>query len=230
MDIDIYIYSDESGVFDYVHNDYFVFGGLIVLGKKDKDKLIRKYKAAEKAIAPKYPEGIELKASRISNDHRAKLFRSLNQSCKFGVVIEQKRIRRKEIFANKKSKQRYLDYAYKIGVKNALIQMMQQGLFLSEDVHLIRVYVDEHTTATDGIYELREALLQEFKEGTFNYDYRIFFKPIFPSMQGLELAYCNSSTNPLVRASDVIANRIYHEVISGNDPKIRDNLFITKLP
>ena len=23
--MDVYIYSDESGVFDYVHNDYFVF-------------------------------------------------------------------------------------------------------------------------------------------------------------------------------------------------------------
>lgn len=230
MDIDIYVYSDESGVFDYIHNEYFVFGGLIVLGKKEKDKLIRKYKAAEKAIAPSYTEGIELKASRISNDHRAKLFRALNQSYKFGVVIEQKKIRRKEIFSNKKSKQRYLDYAYKIGVKNALKQMMQQGLFLPEDIQMVRVYVDEHTTATDGIYELREALLQEFKEGTFNYDYHVFYKPILPTMDGLELVYCNSSTNPLVRASDIIANRIYHEVISKNDPRIRDNLFITFLP
>ena len=25
--MDIYIYSDESGVFDYLHNDYFVFAG-----------------------------------------------------------------------------------------------------------------------------------------------------------------------------------------------------------
>ena len=31
--MNIYIYSDESGVFDKEHNDYFVFGGLILLGK-----------------------------------------------------------------------------------------------------------------------------------------------------------------------------------------------------
>ena len=30
--MNIYIYSDESGVFDKEHNDYFVFGGLIFLG------------------------------------------------------------------------------------------------------------------------------------------------------------------------------------------------------
>lgn len=31
--MDIFVYSDESGVFDVKHNDYFVFGGLILLGK-----------------------------------------------------------------------------------------------------------------------------------------------------------------------------------------------------
>ena len=30
--MNIYVYSDESGVFDKEHNDYVVFGGLILLG------------------------------------------------------------------------------------------------------------------------------------------------------------------------------------------------------
>jgi len=30
----------------------------------------------------------------------------------------------------------------------------------------IYIYVDEHVTATDGRYELREAIEQEFKHGT----------------------------------------------------------------
>ena len=230
MDLNIFVYSDESGVFDYVHNDYFVFGGLVLMGKDSKDALIRKYKRAEKSIASSYPEGMELKASAISNAHKAKLFRSLNAAYKFGVVIHQKKIRRVEIFSNKKTKQRYLDYAYKIGVKNALLEMMRQGLFAPEDVSNMYFYVDEHTTATAGIYELRECLLQEFKEGTFNMTYDKFFKPIFPGMKGLDLKYCNSSKNTLVRASDIIANRIYHEVVSGNNPAIRDNLFIKVLP
>ena len=107
---------------------------------------------------------------------------------------------------------------------------MNEGLFDAADVHDMHFYVDEHTTATDGFYELREALLQEFKEGTFNYDYNKYFEPIFPSMHGLDLHYCNSSKNPLVRAADIVANRIYHEVVSGNDPEIRDNLYIKQLP
>ena len=229
MDIDIFVYSDESGVFDYLHNEYFVFGGLITLGKEEKDGLIRLYKKAESSIATKYEEGMELKASAITTSQRAKLFRSLNKANKFGVVIKQSLIH-KEIFNNKKSKQRYLDFAYKVGVKNALQQMINKGLFSASDVNNMHFYVDEHTTATDGLYELREALLQEFKEGTFNYDYNTYFEPIFPALNGLDLHHCNSSTNPLVRASDIIANRIYHEVLIGNNPNIRSNLYIKYLP
>lgn len=35
--MNIYVYSDESGVFDKAHNDYFVFGGLILLGTEERD-------------------------------------------------------------------------------------------------------------------------------------------------------------------------------------------------
>lgn len=229
MDIDIFTFSDESGVFDYKHNNHYVFGGLIILGKPTKDDIIRKYRAAESVIAPHYPKGMELKASNISCSHRAKLFRSLNKVYKFGVVINQNLVH-KQIFSSKKSKQRYLDYAYKMGVKNALVCMMNSGIFSSDDVRNMFFYVDEHTTATDGRYELREGLLQEFKEGTFNYLYQKFFPPIFPNMNSLDLQYCNSKKNTLVRAADIVANRVFHEVESGNDPAIRDNLFINILP
>lgn len=38
--MDLFIYSDESGVFDKVHNEIFVYGGLIFLGKEEKDVII----------------------------------------------------------------------------------------------------------------------------------------------------------------------------------------------
>lgn len=227
--MNIYVYSDESGVFDYVHNEHYVFGGIILLGKEAKDDCERKYKHAESCIATNYKLGIELKASTISTSERAKLFRSVNAYDKFGVVISQAEVN-KEIFGNKKSKQRYLDFAYKRGIKHAFQRMISFERFTPQDVEDILFYVDEHTTATDGRYELREGLLQEFKEGTFNFNFQKFFAPIFPEMHSLNLQYCNSAKQPLVRAADVIANRIYHEVISNNDPAIRDNLYIKKLP
>ena len=48
--MDIYVYSDESGVFDVVHNDYFIFGGVIFLGKTAKDSFARKYAHVEKVL------------------------------------------------------------------------------------------------------------------------------------------------------------------------------------
>lgn len=227
--MDIYVYSDESGVFDHIHNIYYVFGGLILLGKNEKDSCERKYKKAEASISHNYAPGTELKASVISPAERSKLFRSVNHYNKFGAVITQADVN-KEIFNNKKSKQRFLDFAYKRGVKNALQQMMNLGLFLPSDVDNMYFYIDEHTTATDGRYELREGLLQEFKEGTFNYNFQKFFEPIFPDIHTLNLQYCNSAKKTLVRTADIIANRIYHEVLKGNDPKIRENLYIQYLP
>ena len=41
MATDIFVFSDESGVFDYLHNEYYIFGGLILIGKDAKDDFIR---------------------------------------------------------------------------------------------------------------------------------------------------------------------------------------------
>ena len=108
--------------------------------------------------------------------------------------------------------------------------MMNRGIINASEVRNIFFFVDEHTTATDGRYELQEGLLQELKEGTINFAYNTFFKPILPSMNMLTVSFCNSKKNTLVRAADIIANRIYHEVVSGNDPHIRSNLYIKHLP
>ena len=82
--MNIYIYSDESGVFDKVHNDIFVFGGLIILGTLSKEEWSHRYAAAEKAIrtARNLPKEFELKATNLSNKDKGKLFRSLNNCYK----------------------------------------------------------------------------------------------------------------------------------------------------
>lgn len=230
--MDLYVYSDESGVFDCKHNKYFVFGGLIFLGKEERDVASRMFKAAENRLRIKGTHfmGEELKACRITPKEKNKLFRALNKFRKFGVVINQDRINDK-IFENKKSKQRFLDYAYKIALKRALESLIGSNNINQREVLNIFVFVDEHTTATNGRYELREALEQEFKVGTFNYNYDIFFPPIFPQLNSVNLSLCDSSKKVLIRAADITANSIYYHVNKG-DYKIyeKDNLFILNLP
>lgn len=67
--MDIFVYSDESGVFDVKHNDYFVFGGLILLGKNTKDRCEHQYALVEKVLRESkgFDSAFELKATRLSN-------------------------------------------------------------------------------------------------------------------------------------------------------------------
>ena len=89
--------------------------------------------------------------------------------------------------------------------------MITENLIVPNDVENIYFYVDEHTTATNGRYELREGLLGEFKTGTYNCRYNKFYPPIFPRLNSLQLTYCDSKQKPLVRAADIVANNIYHQ-------------------
>ena len=209
--MNIYVYSDESGVFDKEHNDYFVFAGLICIGTNEKEIWSRKYSAVEKTL--RKSKGVkldyELNATRITNSEKGKLFRSLNNCYKFGVVIREKNVLDR-IYYSKKDKQRYLDYAYKIAVKRAFENLINIKSLDPNQVERIYFYVDEHTTATNGRYELHESLEQEFKLGTYNYHYNTYYPPIFSNIKDIQLQYCNSESKLLVRAADIVANKIYY--------------------
>ena len=210
--MNIYVYSDESGVLDREHNDYYVFGGLLFTSEEDRDNYSRKYIAAEKniRISEGLSNGEEVKACYIKPKSRNKLYRSVMDAERFGVVISQKKLTAKNLFSNKKTKQRYLDWAYKMAVKKKLEDMIAKGQINPEFVENIVFLVDEHSTATDGCYELRESLEKEFKIGIWNFDYMTFHKPLFPNVKSVNLQYCNSAKKTLVRAADIIANHIYY--------------------
>lgn len=226
--MDLFIYSDESGVFDKAHNEIFVYGGLVFIGKQQKDEYIRRYLAAEKVIrGEKYSNEIELKACKITNKEKGKLYRSMGGAIKFGVIVNQKNVLDR-IFLSKKDKQRYLDYAYKIGLKRALQQLMSAGV-IGKDVDHLFIYNDEHSTATNGRYELREGLEQEFKLGTYNMQYDKFFPPLFDTMKGIHLGFCDSRKITLVRAADIVANRIYYMALNRKLENL-SGIYISTLP
>lgn len=228
--MNILVYTDESGVFDKRHNSIYVFGGLVFLNRQTKELCSRKYIAAEKCLrGNKYSSEDELKACRITNKEKSKLFRSLNQYIKFGVVIKQNYIMDR-IFDSKKDKQRYLDYAYKIGLKRCFEKLIAEGSISVNDVENIYIYVDEHTTATNGRYELKEGLEQEFKNGTYNYQYDKYFPPLFSQMKGISLEFCNSEQRTLIRAADIVANKIYSASMRNELDNLKNKITITYLP
>lgn len=213
----IYVYSDESGVLDKKHCRYFVFGGLVFLSKDERDLWSRKYVSAEKNIsqAERIDRSQEVKASSISNESKSKLYKSLKKAERFGIVIRQEAVE-DAFFVHKKTKQRYLDWAYKVAVKKKLEEMIRRKCFDPAEVTEITFMVDEHSTATNGIYELHEALEHELKIGTTNYDKNAFYPPLFPNLQDVKLQYCNSAKTTLIRAADIVANRLYYLSMANN--------------
>lgn len=227
--MNIFVYSDESGVFDSQHNSWFVFGGVLFLSKDERDVASRKYIHAERTIRKKedIKRAVEVKAAGITNKDKGKLFRSLNQYHKFGAVINQHAIM-DSIFKTKKTKQRYLDYVFKIAVKRKFKDMIKSGIIKPDEVENLYFFADEHTTATDGRYELRENLEQEFKYGTYNYNYSCFFPPIFSNLQSVDLRFCNSSTVTLIRAADITANRLFFKAENNQLEKKVSNFVVTE--
>lgn len=203
--MELIVFSDESGVLDRKNNDFFVFGGLVFTSYAEMDTATRLYANAEKYVKQieNLSENEEAKACILSNSLKGKLFRSLNRFEKFGAVVQQKRVN-ENIFNHKKSKQRYLDYVFKIGIKRKFMSMAENSVFKPIDVTKLTFYVDEHSTATNGRYELEQALEQEFKHGTFNFNYQIFYQPIFKNLQSVKVNFVDSKTRTLVRGADIM--------------------------
>ena len=209
--VTVFIYADESGVFDQANNELFVFGGLIFLSRTERDKAARMYRAAERSLGTKAGRTArgELKATTLSNKDKGKMFRSLNSVHKFAAVVDQTRVH-PEIYKHKKSKQRYLDFVFKIAVKRELERLRNAHMLTTDYAGEIDVRMDEHTTATDGRYELREALEMELKIGTYNQDWDKFFPPVFPNLSDVRFCLRDSIQDPLIRAADIVANRVYY--------------------
>ena len=106
--------------------------------------------------------------------------------------------------------------------------LMDEGHFKWNEVENIYVYVDEHSTATNGRYELQEGLLQEFKYGTHNGTWNMFYPPVFPKLNSLNVEFCDSSKRTLVRAADIIANRVFFCAVTGQVDQLK--LFTSSLP
>ena len=233
--MNIYVFSDESGVFDYIHNRYFVYGGLILPGLEIKEVLCRKYSAVERIIrqSNNFSRDYEIKAVSIANKYKNKIMHLLNGYYKFGCTVDENRVNA-NIWKSRKDKQRYLDFVYKIAVKRAFVDLINNGVIIPNEVERVIFSVDEHTTATNGRYELAQSLEQEFKYGTYSWDYSSFFPPIFPKVKEVCVKFCDSSipNKSLIRASDIIANKIYHLSVREDWQKISDirNLHWIKQP
>ena len=209
----LYVFADESGVFDRVHADLFVYGGVIILGKTNYDAIVNKHRSLEIRLRredPSLKNVPEIKAAYLNLKQRKRLFNlQVPQCVRFGIVIDQQRVY-KQIYQTKQDKQRFLDYALKRGIKHAIESANTSGLILKKEINCMSIVVDEHSTATSGKYTFKETVDEEFRRGTYSPNYDKFFPPLFSlDFPCIPVSYCDSKKVVGVRIADITANWIY---------------------
>jgi len=225
----IYIYVDDSGVFAKKYNNFFVYAGYMFCSKKEKDYAQNRYKLVESRIKQNLnlPDEEELKAANNAPAIKYQLFRSMNQFERFGALINLSKIHTNIIEGNKRTKQRYKDYALCRAIKYGLEQLEKSGKISFIKAYYFHIYVDEQSVATNGKYNLRDTIEAELFVGKHT-EVGSFIPPLFGTSGKMELAYKDSKYNALVRASDIVANKLF--VFNSQVPAQRVEFPFINLP
>jgi len=113
------------------------------------------------------------------------------------------------ILSSSKSICRYKDYILKRTIKAKIKNLIDKGIISRTEDICISIYIDEQLTATDGIYGLRETIKEELQYGIKNYNYDTFYPPLFAAQVDVQVEYCESKSNYMIQACDILANRIF---------------------
>jgi hypothetical protein len=207
MDQEVFIYLDDSGTLhDNAAGEVFVYAGYIFLSKREKDAALAKYRAAVRRLN-KTPEK-EFKAYGARGKDKRYLVSMLKNYESFSCVVNKKRVY-ESIMSSKKSIHRYKDYCIKRAAKAKLIDLINRKKINPNSPIVLRFFIDNQPTSTDGIYNLRESIREELSTGIANFDYGTFHKPLFNSSVTVHTKFCDSRISPLIQASDMLANCIF---------------------
>lgn len=226
----LYIYSDESGVFDQAHYDLFVYGGLLFPSKEIRERARQTYDKTEKSIRSKKQSQEELKGSTLSPEDNLKLLHTLDPYLKFACLIDQKAVSA-SMFRDKKTKQRYLDYVFEDGLRNVIDQLIHKNALSQSNISAVNVAFDRHTVATNNAYELTEGLETELALGSCDFARNECLQALFPSAKGkVAFRFGESDKEILIRAADVVCHHVFVEVQRGNSLDNLPNLVIAHYP
>jgi hypothetical protein len=214
---DIYVYIDDSGVFHpNSPRGYFIYGGYVFLDKGSKTKSLSRYKKLSREINVELGRTGELKAFGLATKHKRALFNIMKNEESFCCVVRLSQIN-KVILDNKLSIHRYKDYALKIAIKRKLEELISETKVQDNIKTNLCIMIDEQHTASNGYYKLQQSIYEELRHGIKNFDYGVFHPPIFTNDLTVSVMFCDSSKNPLVQASDILANRFLGSFTNDNE-------------
>ena len=231
--MNIYVFSDESGIFDYKHHELFVYAGVVVIGKQEMDMLSRKFLALEKKLRQKtkYRNMPELKAKYLDEKDRKKLLGVFCETYKFAIAIKLNHLDLKRVFHNQKSKQNYMDFAYRFVLRKAFEHMIGRGSLFPDEAFDLIINEDNHHIVECDLQQKADTIYKEFKEGTFRTTFGVLFPPLFENLGKVEITLRDSVNSALIRGADIVANTVYTSILKNELEVLEnDDFYIEFLP
>lgn len=205
----VYFFFDDSGVLHPKEKSgFFVYGGYVFVNREELDSAKRQYINANKALKAKLSRCDELKAAGLDPKHKRSLYMAVRKYESISCSVEIRRVYT-SIVSNKKAICRYKDYVLKRCVKAKLKDLIKKGKIRADEDVAIEVNIDEQLTATNGYYSLRDSIKEELQHGISNFDYGTFHSPVFEAQVDVSVKYCESKSNYMIQASDILANKIW---------------------
>lgn len=219
---EIYINIDDSGKISKKEN-VCIYGGLVFLSKDEKDKFINQYRGIIKSIKCKYCQSDnlmcnhkcpELKNSKIAPKHKRRIMNYINQYHTFACIIQNNKIY-SHIMDDKSSKGRFSDYTQKRLIKQVIKDLIKEKKVDPYKETTLIINIDEQPTKTNGNYNLRDTIIEEFIFGIKNFDYSLKTQPLFFNKLTITLKYQGSSKSYSIQAADFVAGTVRHKVIES---------------
>ena len=223
MEQEIIIFVDDSGKLSKKEN-CCVYGGLIFLSSKEKNKFINSYRAVINDIRQSYLSinAVELKSNMIKPSHRRRLINLCKKHKTFALIINNSKVY-DNIMNQKASRGRYIDYVQKIIFISLIKKLIKNHIIDSNLPVKININIDQQTTKSNGYYTLKNGLYEELVHGYHNYNYNFTHASTLKSNLTLSINYVESKKSICIQAADIVAGTIRQYYLGHIDPNIRHN-------
>lgn len=211
---EVYINLDDSGKLT-AKEKISVYGGLIFLSKKEKDKFITQYRSIINSIKCSYCENKddcnnkcpEIKNTNIKQSDKRRIMNYIKKYYIIALVIKNDEVY-EYIKNDKAAKGRFIDYAIRRMIKEIIKSLIDNNRIDSHIPIKLIINIDQQSTKSNGYYNLRDGLIEELKYGIVNYNYDKEIKPIIFSDLDIKVSYQDSSKSYVVQAADLLAGTI----------------------
>lgn len=230
----IYINLDDSGKL-CKKELVSVYGGLVFLSKREKDKFITQYRSIINDIKCKYcinrdncnKKCPEIKNTNIKASDKRRIMNYIKKYFIVGLVISNKNVY-SHIIENKAAKGRFLDYSIRRMIKEVINNQIINKKLDSKDSLKVVINIDEQATKSNGYYNLHDGLVEELKYGISNFNYGGSYNPIVYGDLDVVVTYQDSGKSYLVQAADLVSGTIRRIILNALEEKDNVNDVLNK--